>query len=201
MKQAVQVLIVDDERTLLENLSRAAQSRGFAVDTAADGSEAWQRLSERSYGLVVSDLRMPGMDGAELLQRIADRGEPTRVVVMTGHATLEAAVDCLRKGAVDFLVKPFEVESFLGSLARAMERPLAHLPAPNWGTLEQECGLTRRETEILRAFYSTGAANRELAENLALSTHTVKSHLKAAFLKLGVRSRAELLRALRFKAR
>jgi len=191
------LLIVDDERTLLGNLARPAGARGWLVDTAGDGHEALQFLERKNYDLVVTDLRMPGLAGADLLERIEARGHPVRVLVMTGHATLEAAVDCLRRGAVDFLVKPFDVETFLLSLTRALKRPLPNLPEPDWGALAEEHGLTHRETDTLRAFYATGHTNAGLADTLSLSTHTVKSHLKAAFLKMGVRSRAELLRALR----
>lgn len=191
------LLIVDDERTLLGNLARAAGARGWLVDTAEDGHEALRALERKNYDLVVTDLRMPGLTGADLMERIEARGRRVRVLVMTGHATLEAAVDCLRKGAVDFLVKPFDVETFLLSLTRALNKPLPHVPEPDWGALAEEHGLTQRETDILRAFYETGNTNRGLAETLAVSTHTVKSHLKAAFLKMGVRSRAELLRTLR----
>lgn len=191
------VLIVDDERTLLGNLARAVKARGWLVDTAEDGHEALQFLERKTYDLVVTDLRMRGLSGADLMERIEARGHPVRVLVMTGHATLEAAVDCLRKGAVDFLVKPFDVETFLLSLARALKRPLHNVPEPDWGSLAEEHGLTHRETDTLRAFHETGHTNAGLADTLSLSTHTVKSHLKAAFLKMGVRSRAELLRALR----
>ncbi|MBE0616986.1 MAG: helix-turn-helix transcriptional regulator, partial [Proteobacteria bacterium] len=94
--------------------------------------------------------------------------------------------------------KPFEVEAFLGSVEKARQRVAPMEPGgPEWRQVAQRYRLTRRQAEVLRAFYETGKTNRDLAEDLSLSPHTVKSHLKAAFLKVGVTSRAQLLQRLR----
>lgn len=197
-RRAPRILIVDDEQTLLESLSRACRAGGYDADTARDGAEAWERLTRGCYDVVVTDIRMPGIDGPELMGRMRDAGLGARVVVITGYATLEVAVDCLRQGAVDFLVKPFQVEAFLGSVEKALRRGAPpEREAPDWGEVAERHGLTRRQAVVLQAFYATGKTNRELAVDLCLSHHTVKSHLKAAFLKLGVTSRAQLLQSLR----
>ena len=193
------VLIVDDEGPLLSNLQRAAAGRGLRVDTAANGREAWELICRRRFDLVVTDLRMPEMDGAELLARIHQQGLSTRVMVITGHATLDAAVDCLRKGAVDFLANPFEVETFLDCVAHALQRPA---PARDdreleWGLVNQQLRLTSRQGEILQAFYRSGKSNRALAEELCVAPSTIKSHLKVAFQRAGVTTRAQLMRRLR----
>jgi FixJ family two-component response regulator len=193
------VLLVDDEDALLQSLRRAMVHRGFTVDCAADGAQAWECLLQHRYDLVITDLRMPKMDGPELLGRIDARGIATRVVVITGHASLEAAVDCLRKGAVDFLVKPFAVETFLESVTRALERPptLEGSAEPDWTEVSRELRLTPRQGEVLAAFYRTGRSNVELAKDFSLSPHTIKSHLKVAFLRAGVNTRSQLLQRLR----
>ncbi len=190
------ILIVDDEIPLLENLARAARKEGYRVDTARSGEEAWDLLEQFRYDVVVTDLRMPGMAGPELMGRIAGRGIPTRVVVITGYATLEAAVDCLRKGAVDFLVKPFEVETFLASVDKALQRPLPEAD-PDWEGLARAHGLTARQVEVIEALYRTGMTNRELADHLGVSPHTIKSHIRTAFQKLGVANRTQFLRKVR----
>ncbi len=198
MGEVPRILIVDDEEALLESLARAARAIGYDAQTARGGSEAWNLLQGERFDVVVTDLRMPGMDGPELMARMIQEGLPTRVVVITGFATLEAAVDCLRKGAVDFLVKPFEVETFLKSVARAAARPGGRTSAGlDWGRVARAYALTRRQQEILRAMFATGKSSRELAEELCLSPHTVKSHLKAAYLKMGVSSRTQLLQRIR----
>ncbi len=189
------VLIVDDEVPLLQTLATAARARGYGVDTADSGGEAWDRLTRTRYDVVVTDLRMPGLAGPELMDRIARHGIITRVVVITAYASLEVAVDCLRKGAVDFLIKPFEVEAFLLSLERALERPLS-FPGPDWEGMAQTHGLTPRELEVIRMLHETGMSNRELARRLGVSPHTIKTHLRVAFRKLGVGNRTELLRLL-----
>ena len=193
------ILIIDDEGPLLHSLRRAVVARGFAVDTAVDGQQAWDRIRQQRYDLVVTDLHMPKLAGPELLRRIHEQEIATRVVVITGHATLDAAVDCLRKGAVDFLVKPFEVETFLESVTRALERPLppATRIEPDWDAVNRKLRLTPRQQEVLAAFYGTGRSNRELAKDFSLSPHTIKSHLKVAFLRAGVSTRSQLLQKLR----
>ena len=193
------ILIVDDESPLLHSLRPAVAARGLPVDTAADGQQAWDSIRRQHYDLVVTDLRMPKMDGPELLRRIHEQELATRVVVITGHASLDAAVDCLRKGAVDFLVKPFEVETFLESVTRALARPLPLVAnvEPDWNEVSRELRLTPRQEEVLTAFYRTGRSNRELAKALCLSPHTIKSHLKVAFQRAGVNTRSQLLQRLR----
>lgn len=192
------LLIVDDEAPLVASLRRAAQADGYAVDAATSGAEALALLAEDRYDLVVTDLRMPGIDGPELMAKLQEDAVPTRVMVITGYATLDAAVDCLRKGAVDFLVKPFQVEAFLTGVARALRRPLpTGADAPDWNALAIRFDLTPRQREILAAFYATGKTNRQLAAELSVSPHTIKSHLKAACIKLGVSTRTELLQRLR----
>lgn len=186
------ILIVDDEESLLDTLARASRLMGYRVDTASSGAEAWQRLGTNVYDVVVTDLRMPGMGGRDLMDRIARRGVRTRVVVITGYATLQAAIDCLRKGAVDFLPKPFEVETFLERLEEALAKPLPSAPPP-WDELARRHGLTDREREVLEALYRTGLGNRALAEYLCVSPHTIKSHLRSAFRKLGVANRTQFL--------
>lgn len=198
MARPHRILIVDDEEPLRVSLARAARAEGYRVDTAVGGAQALVFLSRRHYDLVVTDLKMPGIDGPQLMGRIVEEEISTRVIVVTGYATLEAAVDCLRKGAVDFLVKPFEVETFLASLERAMGRALPVGPdGLDWGSLEANYGLSRRQREILQLLHTTSMNNREVAEHLCLSYHTVKSHLKAAYQKLGITSRTQLFQKLR----
>lgn len=195
---APHILLVDDEGPLLQSLRRATLARGIAVDTATDGRRAWQLLQQRPYDLVVTDLRMPHMDGLELLGHLHAHQPTTRVIVMTGYASLDAAVECLRKGAVDFLTKPFPLEAFLNSTLRALQAsPVTGADAePDWRVVFREWKLSPRQGEILVAFYRTGRTNLRLAEDLAVSPHTIKSHLRVAFQRAGVRSRSQLLQRL-----
>jgi DNA-binding NarL/FixJ family response regulator len=192
------ILIVDDEAMLAESLTLAARAEGFEAESAANGEIAWQMLQSSRYDLVATDLRMPNMDGPKLMDKLASVTPSPMLIVITGYASLEAAVDCLRKGAADFLEKPFEVEEFLEAVRKVMGRAgKSTFHEPDWSEVGTLFSLTKRQCEVLRALYHTGKSNKELADDLFLSTNTVKSHLQAAFDKIGVSSRAQLLRKLR----
>jgi len=104
------VLIVDDEKNIRLTLSLALEMLNIPVDTAANGTEALKKLAEKSYGLMLLDLRMPGIDGMEVLKRVPEIRPEVKVVIITAFGSIEVAVEAMKLGAVDFLQKPFEVE-------------------------------------------------------------------------------------------
>jgi FixJ family two-component response regulator len=104
------VLIVDDEKNIRLTLALALEQLNIPVDTAANGEEALQKLAEKSYGLMLLDLRMPGIDGLEVLKRVPELRPEVKVVIITAWGSIEAAVEAMKLGAVDFLQKPFDAE-------------------------------------------------------------------------------------------
>jgi len=197
-EQKVSILICDDDVLLLRELKEIAQGAGYNATTAHDGAEALSLMSENTFDLVITDLMMPRIDGPTLMARINELPRtPPKVIAITSYATLDSAVTCLRRGAADFLAKPFTMEEFTETVMRVLstEVPLHH--SPDWGDIQDKFSLTMRQVEILKAFYLTGKSNAELAEELFVTVHTIKSHLKSAYMKMGVSSRAELLRLLR----
>ncbi len=140
---AFRVLLVDDDAALLSMAARGIQRAGFSVVTAANGAEACERLVNEEFHAVVSDLRMPHMDGHTLLRFCRERPDPPRVILMTGAATLDSAVRALRDGADDYLLKPFEM-SVLANRVRALceERQREVLP-PALPTLPPLVGSAR----------------------------------------------------------
>ncbi|MBO8436975.1 MAG: sigma-54-dependent Fis family transcriptional regulator [Spirochaetes bacterium] len=104
------LLIADDEKNILSGLRLAFEDEGYQVITAADGNEAWDKLQKNLVDLVITDLRMPGMDGYELLKRISSSYPMLPVIVLTGHGTIETAVETMRDGAVDFFTKPVDID-------------------------------------------------------------------------------------------
>jgi DNA-binding response OmpR family regulator len=104
------VLIVDDERYIRVTLSFALEKLDLSLDNAADGAEALKKLAERPYGLMLLDLRMPGIDGMEVLRRVREIRPEVKVVIITAYGSIEAAVEAMKLGAVDFLQKPFDPE-------------------------------------------------------------------------------------------
>jgi FixJ family two-component response regulator len=104
------VLIVDDEKNIRLTLSLALEKLNIPVDTAVNGEEALQKLAEKSYGLMLLDLRMPGIDGLEVLRRVPEIRPEVKVVIITAWGSIEAAVEAMKLGAVDFLQKPFDAQ-------------------------------------------------------------------------------------------
>lgn len=111
MTASRRVLIVDDEPNMRRVLEIMLGRRGYRTDAAADGEEAWERLRDGGYDLVCSDLRMPRLDGIELLRRMRDQGLDLPLILMTAHGSLDSAVAALRLGACDYLLRPFDVEA------------------------------------------------------------------------------------------
>lgn len=101
------ILVVDDDLSLRESLGELLRSFGYRVDNVSEGSEALKRIGEVSYDCALVDLKMPGMDGIELMARIYQTRASLPVIIMTGYATVENAVEAMKKGAADYVVKPF----------------------------------------------------------------------------------------------
>src|SRR5688572_14049831 len=115
--QRPQLLVVDDDRAILTLVGTIAQSEGFDVATTMDGGEAMQLLRRRPADLVLLDLRMPGITGLEVLRAIRDINPGSRVVLMSGHATIDSAVEAVKLGAMDYLTKPFDLQRLRHLLA------------------------------------------------------------------------------------
>jgi DNA-binding NtrC family response regulator len=115
------VLVVDDDPGVRYTLREILASEGLAVSEAADGAEALARFEAEPASLVVTDLRMPGVDGMELLRRLAARSPPPRVVVITAHGSERQAVEAMKAGAYDYFRKPFETDELLAVVRRALE--------------------------------------------------------------------------------
>lgn len=104
------VLIVDDEKNIRLTLSVALEKLNISVDTAVNGEEALHKLKAKTFALMLLDLRMPGIDGMEVLKRLPAIRPEVKVVIITAYGSIEAAVEAMKLGAVDFLQKPFDPE-------------------------------------------------------------------------------------------
>ena len=129
MDCAARVLVVDDEPKICELLETLLAADGYNVETAGDGCEALAKLAGSQFGLVLSDIKMPGMDGFELARRVKDVDESLPLVIVTGYATLDTAVQALRQGVDDYVTKPFKLEEIRRVISRVLER--ARLAAEN----------------------------------------------------------------------
>jgi len=127
MTQAAQtpspsLLVVDDEPDLRTLYELTLLREGYDVETAGSVEEAWQRLSERSYSAVISDMRLPDGSGLDLLRRIEAAGRPEKTIVITAYGSAENAVEALKAGAFDYLTKPVDLRQFRGVVASALGR-------------------------------------------------------------------------------
>jgi nucleotide-binding universal stress UspA family protein len=104
------ILVVDDELIVRDSIKEWLEDEGFSVDMAASGPEALDKLSTKSYHLMLTDIKMPGMDGVELLKKAHKRFPDLTVIMMTAYATVETAIEALKIGALDYLLKPFDPE-------------------------------------------------------------------------------------------
>jgi heterodisulfide reductase subunit A len=111
-RKSFQILVVDDELIVRDSLKESLEYEGFSVDMAESGKRAIEMLSEKNYHLMLTDIKMPGMDGVEVLKRAREKFPDMPVVMMTAYATVDTAVNAMKKGALDYLLKPFDPESF-----------------------------------------------------------------------------------------
>ncbi|MDZ7582703.1 MAG: response regulator [Deltaproteobacteria bacterium] len=120
-RKQFRILVVDDELIVRDSLKEWLEEEGFAVDMAESGPEALKRLAEGSYHLMLTDIKMPGMDGVEVLQKAKEVFPDLCVVMMTAYATVETAVAAMKTGALDYLVKPFDPDKLIPMVLRIYE--------------------------------------------------------------------------------
>jgi len=118
----LRVLILDDEPIVCKRLKPAFQKMGHTVETFTDSALALARLRETTFDLVVTDLKMEGMDGIQVLDAVKASSATTQVIVITGFATLETAKESYRKGAFDFVAKPFKLRDILDCVKRIEDK-------------------------------------------------------------------------------
>jgi DNA-binding NtrC family response regulator len=116
------LLIADDERHIAEGLKALLEDEGYSAETATDGNQAWERVQSGEYGLVLADLKMPGMDGLELFARMRENGVDSEFIIITGKATVDSAVEAMRHGAYDYLTKPLDISRLKALIPKALEK-------------------------------------------------------------------------------
>jgi DNA-binding NtrC family response regulator len=120
-KSKVRILVVDDEQGLCAGLQEALQREGYRVDASTDAVAAAKLASERLYNLVISDIKMPGIGGMELLARVRERSRDTLFILMTAYGTVENAVEAMKQGAYDYLAKPIDMKRLRVLVQKALE--------------------------------------------------------------------------------
>ena len=124
MSPSIKLLIVDDELKYLDSIAQRLEIRGMEVSKATNGQEAVQLARSRKFDLALLDLKMPGMDGRQVLEILKQEHKFIEVIILTGHGSLESAVECTRLGAFGYLPKPYELDQLLEVLKDAYQARL-----------------------------------------------------------------------------
>ena len=188
------VHVVDDDEAVRDSLRFLLDAAGFAVRTHAS-AEALLSAGPAAPGCVLTDVRMPGMDGLELLQCLRAAAIASPVVVMTGHADVPMAVRALKAGALDFLEKPFSDDALVAAIRAALDesRRTAEARAQSEKASTRIAELTPREREVFDLLVE-GLPTKAIANALRASPRTIEVHRARVMEKLGARSLPELVR-------
>ena len=189
------VHLVDDDPGVRQSVAFLLATAGFAVRVYESGSALLDAIGTLQPGCVVSDVRMPGIDGLELQRRLKARGLRLPVIIMTGHGDVPLAVQAMKDGAVDFIEKPFDDEVFLGAVAKALQSLQASggQDAELAATRSRLTALSPRERQVLDGLIA-GHPNKTIAFDLAISPRTVEVHRANVMTKMAATSLSDLIR-------
>ncbi len=118
----MKILIVDDERAIRNSLKEILTDEGYDAETAEDGADALRKVEKEKFDVIFCDIKMPGMDGIEVLDKLVEMGVDAAVVMISGHGDIDTAVECIKKGAFDFVQKPLDLNRILITVKNASER-------------------------------------------------------------------------------
>src|SRR5512134_1932320 len=139
MSNPIRVLLVDDEERFVQNLAKLLRSRGFEVATALDGAAGAAAVEKKDgFDVVLLDVKMPGMDGIETLRRIKEISPDTEVIMLTGHADVETGIEAMREGALDYLMKPYDIEDIRRRPVLWPRRLVKEITCPSFIRLDTE---------------------------------------------------------------
>lgn len=191
------VHIVDDEEPVRNSLAFLLGTAGFAVRTHASAAAFLETAPSIANGCLVTDLRMPDIDGVELLRRLHAAGAMLPAIVVTGHGDVQMAVEAMKNGALDFIEKPFSDEVLLELIKRAVDQASSRVDAEaaTARTRERLSTLSERELQVLKGVVQ-GQANKTIAFELGISPRTVEVYRAGLMNKMQAKSLADLVRAV-----
>ncbi|WP_445502938.1 response regulator FixJ [Microvirga sp. G4-2] len=189
------VHVVDDDLAVRQSLSFLLASDGLPVRLHESASAFLDSVKTASDGCIVTDVRMPGIDGIEFLRRLKSRGFKLPVIVMTGHADVPLAVEAMKEGAIDFIEKPFDDDLFLTAVRAALkyQEEHAHHDAQTAEVRARVEALSERESQVLEGLVA-GKANKVIAYDLGISPRTVEIYRANVMTKMQASSLSELVR-------
>jgi two-component system, LuxR family, response regulator FixJ len=194
-KQRSRVFVVDDDRSVRTSLANLLESDDYTVETFASASEYLSQTPLLGPSCLVLDVRLPGLDGLALQRQLLEGGRMEQIVFITGFGDIPMGIQAMKRGAIDFLPKPFDDGALLSAVRQALVRS-----AESWQKREEMAQirariatLTRREFEVFRLVIA-GLLNKQIAAELGAALRTIKTHRGRVMHKMGVASVAELVR-------
>lgn len=188
------IFVVDDDEAVRVSLSRLLRSAGWKVEAYGSAGAFLERPAFAGIGCVLLDVQMPGLTGPQLQEAMAERGLTLPVVFLTGHGDVPTGIRAMKRGAVDFLLKPLDDQELLAAIEQAVQR---HVQAQARQREQDEIGtrlgrLSAREREVMELVIR-GSLNKQIAAELGIAEKTVKVHRARVMDKMEVRSVAELV--------
>lgn len=192
------ILLVDDEEIIVKTMCDDLQCDGYQVDIALSGQEGLDLFSSRKYNLVISDLIMKEMDGIELAGKLKEIDPQVKIIILTGQGTRTSAIDALRLGVSDYLLKPYDRNELSQKVKKMLidqQEDFLSLNLTATNKKFTEWGLTEREIEVSKLMF-TGKTKDEIASALFISKMTVLTHTKNIYKKLDVNSLSKFISKL-----
>jgi DNA-binding NarL/FixJ family response regulator len=194
------ILVVDDEESIRISIENILSEK-YLAKTAGSGSVAIEMLGNENYDLILTDIRMVDMTGVELLKKIKIGFPEIPVLLMTGYSSLVTAIEALRLGASDYLIKPCSKKTVLMSIARCLKNnrrnneEIIQYFQTRVSNLSEQKYLTKRELEIIGHLIS-GMSDKCMAKELAVTLPTIKFHLQNIYKKSGINGRKGILKVI-----
>ena len=189
------VYVVDDDEAVRDSVQWLLEGQDFRVRSFESAEVFLARYDPREVACLIVDIRMDGMSGLELQDRLIERNSPLPIAFITGHGDVPLAVDTMKKGALDFIQKPFNEQQLVPLVERMLEQARAnfaeHQQAASRDALLSK--LTGREAQVLERIVA-GRLNKQIADDLGISIKTVEAHRANIMEKLGANTVADLLK-------
>jgi FixJ family two-component response regulator len=189
------IYIVDDDEAVRDSLQWLLEGQDYRVRCFESAEAFLGRYDPREVACLIADVRMDGMSGLALQERLIERQSPLPIIFITGHGDVPMAVDAMKKGALDFIQKPFKEEELLGLVERMLDTAVESFEASNQAATREALlsKLTSRESQVLDRIVA-GRLNKQIADDLNISIKTVEAHRANIMEKLGVSTVADLLK-------
>ena len=189
------IFVVDDDDAVRDSLRLLLETQNYQVQTFASGEEFLEQYNPNLVSVLITDVRMPGMSGLQLQEQLIERKATLPIIFITGHGDVNMAVSTMKKGAVDFIEKPFNLDEINPVITRFLDQAYEQMQE---ALSQQEVDdllarLTGREEQVLERIVA-GRLNKQIADDLSISIKTVEAHRANIMEKIEVSTVADLMK-------